>query len=169
MVETKRLNIIPLNSEQLELYLLGNNKFEREFKLVDSGRKVSPEINERVLRTILPAVKNSSDKNYLFYTFWIVIERSKKIIVAELGFKGEPAKNGEIEIGYGTMYEQRDNGYMTEAVGGMIRWAKQQERVKYILAETDENNLASISVVKKNKFQFDHQKEEMKWWRILVE
>jgi RimJ/RimL family protein N-acetyltransferase len=169
MVETNRLNIIPLNDDQLELYLQGDNKFEKEFRLVNKGRKVSSEIKERVLRTILPAVKNSSDKNYLFYTFWIVIERSKKIIVAELGFKGEPGKSGEIEIGYGTMYEQRENGYMTEAVGGMIKWAKEQERVKYILAETDENNVASISVVKKNKFQFDHQKEEMKWWRISVE
>ncbi|HEY4875304.1 MAG TPA: GNAT family N-acetyltransferase [Puia sp.] len=168
MVETNRLNIIPLNSEQLELYLQGDNKFEKEFKLVDSGRKVSPEIKERVLRTILPAVKNSSDKNYLFYTFWIVIEISKNIIVAELGFKGEPAKNGEIEIGYGTLYEHRENGYMTEAVNGIINWAKQQQRVKYILAETDENNLASISVLKKNKFQFDYQKEKMKWWRIAV-
>jgi ribosomal-protein-alanine N-acetyltransferase len=169
MVETNRLNIIPLNSELLELYLQGNDKFEREFKLVINGRKVSAEIKERVLRTILPAVKNSSDKNYLFYTFWIVIERSKNIIVAELGFKGEPAKNGEIEIGYGTLHEHRENGYMTEAVGGIIKWAKQQQRVKYILAETDENNLASISVVKKNKFQFDYQKEKMKWWRISVE
>jgi ribosomal-protein-alanine N-acetyltransferase len=169
MVETNRLNIIPLNNEQLELYLQGNDKFEKEFKLANSGRKVSPEIKERVLRTILPAVKNSSDKNYFFYTFWTVIERSKNIIVAELGFKGEPAVNGEIEIGYGTMYEQRENGYMTEAVGGMINWAKEQERVKYILAETDENNLASISVLQKNKFQFDHQKEKMKWWRISVE
>jgi ribosomal-protein-alanine N-acetyltransferase len=168
MVETNRLNIIPLNSEQLELYLQGNDKFEKEFKLVSNGRKVSPEIKERVLRTILPAVKNSSDKNYLFYTFWIVIERSKNKIVAELGFKGEP-KKGEIEIGYGTLYEHRENGYMTEAVGGMIIWAKQQERVKYILAETDENNLASISVLQKNKFQFDLQIEKMKWWRILVE
>jgi ribosomal-protein-alanine N-acetyltransferase len=168
MVETNRLTIIPLNSKQLELYLQGNDEFEREFELVTNGRKVSAEIKERVLRTILPAVKNSSNKNYLFYTFWIVIEKSKKLIVAELGFKGEP-KKGEIEIGYGTIYEQRENGYMTEAVGGMIHWAKQQQRVKYILAETDENNLASISVVKKNKFQFDYQKEKMKWWRISVE
>jgi RimJ/RimL family protein N-acetyltransferase len=168
MVETKRLDIIPLNSAQLELYLQGNDEFEREFKLVTNGRKVSAEIKERVLRTILPAVENSSDKNYFFYTFWIVTERSKNIIVAELGFKGEP-KKGEIEIGYATLYEHRENGYMTEAVGGMINWAKQQERVKYILAETDENNLASISVLKKNKFQFDLQMEKMKWWRISVE
>ena len=47
---------------------------------------------------------------------------------------------GEIEIGYGTMHGQRRKGYMTEAVGGMIDWAKQRADVKYILAETDENN-----------------------------
>ncbi|HLY68304.1 MAG TPA: GNAT family N-acetyltransferase [Puia sp.] len=169
MVETNRLTIVPLNGEQLALYLQGNDKFERAFRLVSTGRKVSEEIKERVLRTVLPAVRNSSERNYLFYTFWIVIEKAKKMIVAELGFKGEPGKNGEIEIGYGTMYDQRDHGYMTEAVGGMISWAKKQLRVKFILAETDENNFASISVLQKNKFQFEYQKEKMKWWRISVE
>ena len=169
MVETNRLTIIPLTGEQLELYLQGNDEFEKEFKLIKTGRKVSPEIKERVSRTIIATIKNGFCKDYLFYTFWIVIERSKKMIVAELGFKGDPNKNGEIEIGYATMYKQREQGYMTEAVGGMISWAKLQPDVKYILAETDEKNLASISVVQKNKFQLDHQKEEMKWWRISVE
>jgi [ribosomal protein S5]-alanine N-acetyltransferase len=168
MIETSRLTIIPLNYPQLELYMQGEGKLEKEFRLSITGRTVAPDIKERVTDLILPKVKAAIADEYLFYTFWIVIEKTSKIIVAELGFKGEPDKNGKIEIGYGTMYEQRKKGYMTEAVGGMIDWAKQRADVKYILAETDEKNLASIKVLKKNKFRFFDKKEKMKWWKILV-
>jgi len=168
MVETSRLTIIPLNYEQLELYMQSEGKLEKEFRLTITGRTVAPDIKERVLDLILPKVKAAIADEYLFYTFWIVIEKTSKIIVAELGFKGEPNKKEEIEIGYGTMHEQRRKGYMTEAIGGMIDWAKQRATIKYILAETDENNLASIKVLKKNKFRFFDRREKMKWWKIRV-
>ncbi len=168
MIETSRLTIIPLNYLQLELYMQGEGKLETKFRLTITGRTVLPDIKERIIDLILPKVKATIADEYLFYTFWIVIEKKSKIIVAELGFKGEPNKKGEIEIGYGTMHGQRGKGYMTEAVGGMIDWAKQRADIKYILAETDENNLASIKVLKKNKFRFFDRKEKMKWWKILV-
>ena len=168
MVETSRLSIIPLTYPQLELYMQGEGKLEKEFRLAMTGRIVAPDIKERVIELILPKVKAAIADEYLFYTFWIVIEKASKIIVAELGFKGEPNKDGEIEIGYGTMHEQRKKGYMTEAVSGMIDWAKQHADVKYILAETDENNRASIKVLKKNKFRFYDKREKMKWWKIRV-
>jgi [ribosomal protein S5]-alanine N-acetyltransferase len=168
MVETSRLTITPLNYRQLELYIQGEGKLEKEFRLTITGRTVAPDIKERVIDLILPKVKAAIADEYFFYTFWIVIEKATKVIVAELGFKGEPNKNGEIEIGYGTMHEQRKKGYMTEAVGGMIDWAKQRADIKYILAETDENNLASIKVLKKNKFRFFDRREKMKWWKIRV-
>jgi ribosomal-protein-alanine N-acetyltransferase len=168
MVETSRLTIIPLNYRQLELYIHGKGKLEKEFRLTITGRTVTPDIKERVIDLILPKVKAAIADEYLFYTFWIVIEKTSKIIVAELGFKGEPNKKGEIEIGYGTMHEERKKGYMTEAVGGMIDWARDHVDVKYILAETDENNLASIKVLKKNKFRFFDATEKMKWWKIRV-
>jgi ribosomal-protein-alanine N-acetyltransferase len=166
MVETKRIKIVPLKIDQLELYLQSNGKFEREFNLAGTHRIISSEIRERVEKNIIPQIMRVPGDNYLFYTFWIVIDKSKKQIVAELGFKGEPNENGEIEIGYGTMHEHRGKQYMTEAVGAMVNWAKQQSQIKYILAETHEDNLASIKVLQKNSFQFIHQKDQMKWWKI---
>jgi [ribosomal protein S5]-alanine N-acetyltransferase len=168
MVETNRLTIMPLNHPQLELYLRGNNEFENVYQLTLTGRTVSSEIRERVSKTILQKILDSTSSDYLYLTFWIVVEKSRKNIVAELGFKGGPNENGEIEIGYATLHKHREMGYMTEAVGAMIKWAKQQSGLTYIIAETGENNLASIKVLQKNNFQFDFQKEKMKWWRIAV-
>src|SRR5687768_18371795 len=113
MLETERLHIIPLTYHQLVTYLKGNNLFETEMGLADTGRTVSPDVKIMVEDFTLPRMKNTPDNNYLYVTFWIVVEKKTNSIVAELGFKGEPNDNGEVEIGYGTMPACRCRGFMT--------------------------------------------------------
>lgn len=165
MIETNRLQIRPLTTEQLLLYLQGDNLFEAAEGLTQTGRKVMPAVKQMVEKFTLPKIADSTADNYLFYTFWIVVDKLGLLIVAELGFKGEPNHRREIEIGYGTMPAQQGKGYMTEAVGGMLRWAAVRSDVQTMLAETDEVNLASIHVLRNNKFiQFD-RKDNMLWWK----
>jgi ribosomal-protein-alanine N-acetyltransferase len=168
MVETGRLIIVPLTREELELYLQADNKFEGQFRLSETGRTVSPDIKDMVLRFNIEKMKSTQGEAYLFYTFWIIVEKSSRIIVGELGFKGEPLEKGGVEIGYGTMHSQRGKGFMTEAVGGMIGWAKTQPVIDHILAETDEYNVASIRILQKNNFHFLEKKGKMFWWKIVV-
>src|SRR5882724_12779793 len=149
MVETDRLVILPLNYEQLDLYLQANGRLEKLLHLKDQGRVIAPDVKEMVTAFTLPKIKKAGPANYLFFTFWIVVEKKSRAIVAELGFKGEPNEKGEVEIGYGTMPGQRGKGFMTEAVGGMINWARSQSGIKYILAETEEKNTASVKIVQK--------------------
>jgi ribosomal-protein-alanine N-acetyltransferase len=168
MLETERLHIIPLTYHQLITYLKGNNLFENEIGLADTGRNVSPEVKVMVEEFTLPKMKNTPDNNYIYVTFWVVIEKKTNSIVAELGFKGEPNDNGEVEIGYGTMPLCRCKGFMTEAVGGILQWASQQKDVKAVLAETNHLNNASIRVLQKNGFALFEKREEMLWWRKSV-
>jgi [ribosomal protein S5]-alanine N-acetyltransferase len=168
MVETSRLTIIPLSYDQLTLYLQGENKFENSLQLINTGRTVAENVKNMVELITLPKMKKAINDYYLFYTFWIVIEKISKTIVAELGFKGAPDKAGEIEIGYGTFPDHCNKNFMTEAVDGMIKWAKQRPDVHFILVETDKENIASIKIVQKNNFQLFDTKGKMLWWRIEV-
>jgi RimJ/RimL family protein N-acetyltransferase len=168
MVETERLCIIPLKPAELECYLQAGGQLEKLFNLKDTGRMVSEEVRDRVNRLILPKLRQMKGSDYLFSTFWIVVENASSAIVAELGFKGLPDKQGTIEIGYGTMPEQRGKGIMTEAVAGIIRWAKSKPEIHCLIAETDMNNLASMRVMEKNHFVPFDLTENMKWWRISV-
>ncbi|MEJ7740630.1 MAG: GNAT family N-acetyltransferase [Chitinophagaceae bacterium] len=165
MVETDRLKLIPLSYLQLKKYLKADSLLEDELGLNNTGRVVAEEVKDMVEFFTLPRMKQAKGNDYLFRTFWIAVEKKQLIIVAELGFKGEPDVNSEIEIGYGTMPDQQGKGYMTEAVSGLIRWAEQREDVHGILAETDKHNLASIRIVQKNGFEQFDQKKEMLWWR----
>jgi len=165
MVETAKLKIVPLSFTELELYLQGEGKLEKLFHLKDTGRMVSADIKKRVGLTILPKLRKMTGPEYLFSTFWIVIEKSSSTIAAELGFKGSPDKLGTIEIGYGTMPSHRGRGIMTEAVAGMVQWAKSRAEIHCILAETDQNNAASIRVMEKNHFIPFDLRENMRWWK----
>jgi ribosomal-protein-alanine N-acetyltransferase len=166
MVETIRLLIIPLTYKELQLYLQGNDLYEQAAGLTGAGRTVVPAVQEMVTKFTLPKMAHAPADHYLFYTFWVVMEKASRAIVAELGFKGEPNVRKEIEIGYGTMPVQQGKGYMTEAVGGMLNWAKVRIDVDAMLAETDETNTASIRVLRNNRFiQFD-KKGNMLWWKV---
>jgi len=164
-VETSRLKLFPLTAGQLLLYLQGENKLEQRFHLAITGRTVTPGVQQSVVFLTMPKMNNAPGRNWLFYTFWLAVEKSSGVIVAELGFKGPPNRQGLIEIGYGTMPTHQGKGFMTEAVQGMLQWARQHAEVKGVVAETHRSNRASARVLEKNGFtQFD-ARGEMLWWK----
>ncbi|HZK62563.1 MAG TPA: GNAT family N-acetyltransferase [Puia sp.] len=168
MVHTERLHIVPLKPEELDCYLQGNGRLEKLFKLKDNGRTVSTDVRDRVNEVLLPRLRKMKGTDYLFLTFWLVVEKSSGSIVAELGFKGKPDGEGAIEIGYGTLPSRRGLGFMTEAVAGMIQWARTRPEVKWLTAETDKDNLASVRVMEKNNFESVVLVGNMRWWRLPV-
>ncbi len=167
MIETERFRIQPLTYEQLVKYILNDNSLETELHLNPASRSISPDLKEALEQTILPAVCDSN-KNYLFSTLWTIISKSGNKMVGDLCFVGEPNADGEVEIGYGTYEEFQGKGFMTEAVGGMIGWAKEQSGVKAIIASTDKSNVASYSVLVKNNFIKTGETETMFNWRLPI-
>ncbi len=165
MIETERLIIRPLTYEQLIKYTKADNSLEEELKLEKSPRSISPELREALEDSIIPLVGNSS-KNYLYSTLWTIILKEENRMVGDLCFKGEPNIDGEIEIGYGTYFEFRRKGYMTEAVGEMLRWAKMQPQVLKVLASTEKNNISSQRVLRNNGFSLMSEADGIIYWEI---
>lgn len=166
VIETERLQIFPLTIQQLELYCKGNDELEKALALTPYGRSMSLPVQDTVKKVTLPAIRKAAEQDYLFYTFWLVVDKLSRTIVAEIGFKGPPAIDGCVEMGYGTMPARQNKGYMTEAVRGLLQWTAQRDDVTTVLAEIHAANTASIRVVEKNGFsQFD-QKGDMLWWKI---
>ena len=164
-IETNRLTIIPLSYDQLVKYINNDNSLEAELNVKPTVRSISPELKEALEQTILPAVADTC-KNYLYSTLWTMISKAENKMVGDLCFVGEPNDDGEIEIGYGTYESFKGKGFMTEAVGSMIGWAKEQSGVKAIIASTDKSNVASYSVLVKNNFIKTSETETMFTWRI---
>jgi len=163
MIETDRLIIKPLTYNQLLNYIKDDNSLEVELNLNKTSRIISPELKEALEETILPNVADLN-KNYLYSTLWTIILKEQNKMIGDLCFVGEPNDQGEIEIGYGTYEEFQGNGYMTEALKGMLSWAKKQPNVKSVIASTDKTNIASYSILLKNDFiKIGENETQFKW------
>ena len=152
MIETQRLKLVPLTYDQLIKYIQSDNSLEHELQLNETTRTISADLEEAFEQTILPNVADKS-KNYLFYTLWTLILKQENRMVGDLCLVGEPNEKGEVEIGYGTYEDFRGQGYMSEAVGGMIHWLKTHPNVLCISAATEKINVASFKVLQKNNFK----------------
>lgn len=156
MIETKRLLIKPLSCDELKNYLDSPSELAKGLGLIPSQTLIDKETKDAILNDLLPNIEDTN-KDSLFYTMWIVIEKNIKTIVGGICFHGEPDEKGEVEIGYGTDEEFRNKGYMTETISGFVQWVKNNKKVKIIKAETDNENISSVRVLEKNDFKiFQH-------------
>lgn len=70
------------------------------------------------------------------------------------GFKGEPAADGTVEIGYGVLAQYRRAGYASEAARALVGRAFSHPQVTRVIAETYPELAASIRVMEKNGLRF---------------
>lgn len=167
MIETERLILKPLTHKQLIKYIKDDHSLEKELNLLPTKKNISPSLRAALKQSVLPNVSDK-DKDYLYHTFWTIISKSDHKMVGDICFVGEPDPNGEIEIGYGTYEEFRGKGFMTEAVGRIISWAKEQPKVKSIFAATEKENIASYTILEKNGFNHIGEVDEMMSWKIQL-
>ena len=162
---TDRFLLRPLTPAQVALYILPDLLLEKDLGLAQRPRAIPPPVVVAITERVLPRL-NDTTKNYLYSTFWTVIDKKTNTMLADICFKGEPNERGEIEIGYGTHTEFQGQGVMTEAVGGIVKWAFAQSKVQAVLAETDITNIASQRILEKNGFQLVNETAESRFWQI---
>ena len=167
MIETERLILRPLTYGQLVKYTKCDDSLEEELGLNKTSRTISFELKEAFEQTILPNVADTT-KDYLYSTLWTAISKDANKMVGDICIVGEPNENGEIEIGYGTYEEFRKKGFMTEAVGGIINWAKSQSKVYAIVASTEKENIGSFTILLKNNFAKISETETQYNWKLVL-
>lgn len=167
MITTKRLQLLPLSYDRLIMYMNCDFSLETELGLQHHVRSISPELDEALRETILPAVQNPAN-NYLYHTLWTAFTRDTKIMVGDLCIVGAPNEKGEIEIGYGTYPEFQGLGYMSEIVQGIISWAETQSEIKAIVANTTVDNIASLKVLERNQFVNTQVVGEQSFWKYTI-
>lgn len=88
----------------------------------------------------------SAPEQAIWYTEWRASLPDTGESIGGAGFKGPP-EGGEVEIGYGIDAPHRGKGYAREAVNALCEWAF-GKGAYYIIAEAEEDNLASQAVLK---------------------
>lgn len=133
VVKTKRMSLRMLSDEEMK-------------KLISEEK--DPEMIQAYTEMYTGCVENPNQRPW--YAIWLM-ELEDKTRVGDFCFKGLNS-DGSVEIGYGVIPEYWGNGYATEMVEAITKWALSQPGVSRIEAETDLNNLASQRVLEKAGF-----------------
>ena len=86
----------------------------------------------------------------------MVRKEGRRVMIGNVGFHGEPGVNAAsapdaLEIGYGVGPEHRRKGYATEAVEGLIGWAR-SEGIQHFVASVAPDNEPSLAIIRKLGF-----------------
>lgn len=163
MINTEHLELIPLKPHQLQLWINDISALEKELGCSYQAETMDGTFMD-IVKGQAETVRKDPD-NYIWHSFWFLVRKSDRVVVGSADFKNVPDQNGETEIGYGLGKQFEHNGYMTEAVKAMCEWALKQGGVKHVTAETDTENLASQTVLRRCGFR-EFRRDVTIWWRL---
>lgn len=164
-LESQRLYLLPLSLNQLLLFQDSLSSLEKDLELENTNNAVTGEMLYVLEESTLPYVIQNP-QHILYGTIWIIIHKVNNKIIGDVGFKGAPSSKGLIEVGYGIYPEYRKNGYMSEALNLIVKWAFDQKDVLIIIAETDKSNVGSQMTLKRTQFECFAETEMAYWWRL---
>jgi len=162
-VYTERLELHALDAREMRLWIEELPTLEKELAC-----SYKAEVLEGDFLRIVEGQAKITEENaerYFWHSFWFLIRKSDRIVVGSADFKAGPNELGEVEIGYGLGKKFEHNGYMTEAVAAMCGWAKEQEGVSCVIAETLTDNAPSQNILKRCGF-VETSRGETLWWRL---
>lgn len=164
MLETERLYLIPLTANQLKLWTENIAALEKELNCTYCAEPLEGAFLDIVKGQIKITAENEAD--YLYHSFWLMVRKADRIVVGSVDFKGLPDAYGAVELGYGLGKEFEHNGYMTEAVKAMCKWAMQQEKISNVIAETEIDNTPSQRILERCSFSKYKQGNDSLWWKL---
>jgi [ribosomal protein S5]-alanine N-acetyltransferase len=162
---TPRLNLLPLSAVQLAKCLDNLSDLGTELGLTIPASI----IDLNVIRAIdikLSKMAEADVSLHPWFTYWLMIIRSAQTGAGFIGFKGYLDSAGKSEIGYGIAEEFRNQGYTTESVQTLSRWAFLNPHCRELTATTV-SNPASEKVLQKAGWQKIKVEKGSSDWHLL--
>ena len=109
----------------------------------------------------------------LHWDGYYVVDKPTQNFVGSCAFKGEPTKEGTVEIAYFTYPDYQGQGYATLMARKLIELARSSSAIDRVIAHTLPNKSASTSVLEKVGMTFvsettDPEDGSIWLWEILV-
>jgi ribosomal-protein-alanine N-acetyltransferase len=159
-IQTERLRLLPLSVASLQLYLDDPVELERQLGLSVS-RDILTDRVQRAIRMKISKMHVAPIQDHVWYTYWLVVIVQEKYGAGLAGFKGIETGKREVEIGYGIDPACQSQGYVTEAVHAMVKWAFNDSSCQRITArKVLRMNKASLRVLEKAGFRIFAERED---------
>lgn len=164
-IETNRLTIIPLDSQNLAQAIDHYQELEKNIGVKVTDKKLDEEMQYamgvRLKKVLL------DERNYLWLTNWAIVLKEDNCIIGYIMIKGFPNELGEVIVGYGVDEEFRCKGYASEALRGLSEWIFCEPKAKRIIADTEKENIGSHRVLEKVGAVKYKETDELIWWEVI--
>lgn len=127
---------------------------------------INPDLRQLIIDYYIPKLADSSH-NPLFYSFYLVFFENKNFWIGDIGLKGEPNEEGELEVGYSIYPQFRNKKHMSRILSLFCKMHKACFPKHPIIAYIDKDNWVSQKVLENNQFQkVDEDDEYFKFKKI---
>ena len=156
VVESERLRLVHLDPDFLRAFLAG--RIQEAEDIIEA--KLAREFNVArwVLEHRLQMIEH--DPSQQPWLLRVIVLKENSEVIGDVGFHQKPgSKDLEkycdfgLEMGYGIDPEFRRQGYATEAVKAMMRWAHQEHGVDSFFLSTSPENTPSLNLIQKLGFR----------------
>jgi [ribosomal protein S5]-alanine N-acetyltransferase len=153
-LRTQRLEIRPGSASALRAALESNGALAANLH-VDVPDSWPPELyDDDAVRWTLDQLGDRVDGGP--YGFYYLIRHqtgARDTLIGVGGFKGPPNANGEVELGYGVLWEFQRQGYASEAVQAWLTLAFADPAIRMVVGQTLASLTPSIGVLEKAGFR----------------
>ncbi|MGF9908687.1 GNAT family N-acetyltransferase [Brevibacillus porteri] len=160
-IHTQRLILIPFTHRIATNILQENYKELLDMELT-LGKGWPDEDAMETIPKIIKALELTGEPTG--FESWMIITKDGMKIIGDVGFKGAPNAEGEVDIGYGIIEAERKKGYAYEAAEGLANWALLQPDVKKITAKCLLDNKDSAKLLVKMGFTEIKRDDTMIYW-----
>ena len=152
-LHTQRLRLVPATAETIVLDLSGHDQLG-----VMLGCTVPVDWPHDDARDVLPmfeaALRDRPEEVGWWGWYWITAGQSGAVLVGGGGFLGPPNAAGVVVVGYSTLARYRRLGFAGEAVDALTVHALSQPGVRRVEAECHPQNVGSLGVLRRCRFEF---------------
>lgn len=164
-IRTERLELVAFTPEVIEALLAHDGERAAELLGASVPDDWPDRHDERFLRLRLGQLRAHGDLQEWSVRGIVLVDEGA--LVGHIGFHGPPGVNAlrrgdGVEVGYSIFPAYRRRGIATEAVRGLIEWARDDRGIRAFVASVSPQNEASLGVVAKLGFEHvgEHWDEE---------
>ncbi|MFL0250303.1 GNAT family N-acetyltransferase [Clostridium neuense] len=159
-IVTDRLILMPITLQIAEALMKNDNS-----EILKLGMKTNKAWPTNDTNDILPIIVKSLKENEPSgFETWMIERKDSKEIIGDIGFHGMPDENGEVEIGYGLVENERRKGFGFEAARAIMDFAIAHEAVKVVKADCLINNIPSARILDRLGMKEIRRDSELIYW-----
>jgi ribosomal-protein-alanine N-acetyltransferase len=159
-VTTDRLKIITFEVKMIKALLEGPEQLE---KLIPY--RVPADYPMDVYKQFFPyKIERFTERPEENIWEGLIINSKTQTVIGDIGYKGGPNGQGEINLGYSVLQRFQGQGFATEAAAAMVEWGLGQPGVEKVTATCSPQNTASIRVLQKAGLKQLHADEQKIYW-----